>query len=257
MLTEQEIKRFKFLAGIISEEYNILSEIKIQSPNISPELLTQILRDKCKNQDAVYLALNDYLEDVKNNPPNHDEIFNFKDNNYDVIVNDFWKYYFGPFAKKFKKSKKLYNSPSKKTYDFGGSYPEKPGDPNWVVVDKISKENFIQDIEDEMEDDDEPNPYIQADLSKAIKLEPVGNVFSRQTVKYIPENKIKIFAENINNGLLPGGKVTLIEDYGNGYKANKLLFDYLINMGFKVIKSNLDEVDPKEEIIDLKIILQK
>lgn len=145
------------------------------------------------------------------------------------------------------------------TYDFGGSFPWEIGNPNWIIVDIISKEEYLKQFRSEIGDEDTPNPFIQADLSKPTKLTPVKNIFSRGILSYISPDKLNVYANNINNNLLSGGKYTIMEDYDNAYENLKSLIDILLTLGFTIIESNLNDINLNDEdgFMDAKVILKK
>ncbi len=99
-------------------------------------------------------------------------------------------------------------------YDFGSG-----------VDDLEYSDNTIMNIDIEPTSSNAPN-YIQADLSKPIKLPPKETIHTNQVAKYI--KNLEQFANNIYNALLPGGVVNIMENYYNGWPATLKLASILM-----------------------------
>ena len=133
------------------------------------------------------------------------------------------------------------------SYDFGGA--EGPFDDDTTVVDIVSAENFSAE--------GYPNPYIQADLNNPISLPPVTTINLTQTAKYV--QNLPVLASNIQKALIPGGSVTIGDNYYNGIRSVYTLVDILTRNGFKISPDSqmctpeeLSEILSKVGVTDVK-----
>jgi len=131
-------------------------------------------------------------------------------------------------------------SPPNEGYDFGGG--ENPRSSGLVVVDLMTKEEF-----------DEPNPLITADISEPLSLEPVEFINVSSVILNFAGNEedVEQVVINIDNALLPGGRVDVYE--------SQWIAEYIINRlsskGYKVIQKDIQPEEDEGGMVD--VILQK
>lgn len=139
------------------------------------------------------------------------------------------------------------NAQPPKAYDFGGGdypYDAESRQPSVTVVD-IMPESEFRGMKYK-------NPFIQVDLHKPIRLQPVKKIYTNQMVKYIRMKNLPTLARTIFDALLPGGTIEINENYFNGWAENFVLRDELLKLGMKQISGDNPDTFPPEIVQFLK-----
>ena len=128
-----------------------------------------------------------------------------------IVTRDSPKIYMGADSTQYSKNGQLSNT-SAPFYDFGGA-DEILQSPNNTVIDYSNAMEMVTvDEMEEMIKDGEIAGFIDADLSKSIKLSPKNAInMSWSLGWFISEGNASTIAKNINNALSSGGILVITE----------------------------------------------
>jgi hypothetical protein len=155
------------------------------------------------------IKLTDLLKEIENNYSN--QIIKLSPILNKLVARDSPKIYTGANSTQYSKDGQLSNT-NTPFYDFGGADKILQSFNNTVVDYSDTMEMITADEIEEMVKDGEIAKFIDADLSKPIKLSPKSAInMSWSLGWFINEGNASTIAKNINNALSPGGILVITE----------------------------------------------